>query len=54
MDIIGNDQLVDPSPTSGVYPHNTPMDRALIKPTFYTDAHANDPGYLVERSGHPV
>ena len=53
MDIIGNDQLVDPSPTSGVYPHNTPMDRALIKPTFYTDAHANDPGYLWKEAATP-
>lgn len=67
MDIVGSDQLVDPKPTTTVTsdnnnvvtaydnfgPHNTPMDRALIKSTYYTDAHAADPGYLRKQAITP-
>ncbi|MFT9039139.1 MAG: hypothetical protein ABF993_03340 [Schleiferilactobacillus harbinensis] len=67
MDIVGSDQLVDPKPVTAVTsdsnnvvtaydnfgPHNTPMDRALIKSTYYTDAHANDPGYLWKQAATP-
>ncbi|QFR62786.1 hypothetical protein LH991_01665 [Schleiferilactobacillus harbinensis] len=67
MDIVGSDQLVDPKPVTAATddnnnvvtaydnfgPHNTPMDRALIKSTYYTDAHATDPGYLWKQAATP-
>lgn len=55
MDIVGSDKLVDPqtktTATPAVSPHDTPMDRALIRPDYYTEdpSHLNAAGKVLQQ-----